>query len=140
MACLNSLLACREAWALCRALPDRTAAPVARLAEAFRNVDLAIAHAVYLESIVEYVARGGRSRGSFLVAGPADAQALDGTGAGWPVELNDPGAFVDRHVLEITLDEGLRPRTSWVPVRPIPTPDSWFETVWQSYRNDEVIR
>jgi succinate dehydrogenase/fumarate reductase flavoprotein subunit len=130
----------REAWKLCRELPGRAAANPRELGEAFRNLDLAIAHAAFLESIAEYLVRGGRSRGSYLVVDPTPGSSPDGLLETRPVSLNPPGAFVDDHILEITLGEGLRPMTSWAPVRPIPSPDTWFETVWQAYRDDEVIR
>jgi len=93
-----------------------------------RNRDLCLAHAVYLAAIAEYLERGGQSRGSFLVLGE------DGQWA-----LNLPGAFVDSHVLEVSVGDGLTPRTAWVDVRPIPEDEGWFETVWKAFRNGTVF-
>ena len=94
----------------------------------FRNRDLCLAHAVYLAAIAEYLERGGQSRGSFLVLGD-DGQ--------WT--LNPPGAFVDSHVLEVSVDADLTLRTAWVDIRPIPEDDGWFETVWKAFRNGAVF-
>jgi succinate dehydrogenase/fumarate reductase flavoprotein subunit len=93
-----------------------------------RNRDLCLAHAVYLAAIAEYLERGGQSRGSFLVLGD-DGQ--------WT--LNPPGAFVDSHVLEVSVGDGLTPRTAWVDVRPIPEDEGWFEIVWKAFRNGTVF-
>ena len=121
--------ASREAWALCRELDRVSWAPdVAHIPAVFRNRDLCLAHAVYLSAITEYLERGGQSRGSYLVLDADEAFAL-----------NPPDAFVDRHVLEICVDQDLDLHKAWVPVRPIPQDDPWFETAWTSYRDGTVF-
>ena len=121
--------AARDAWALCREIDRCSWAPdVARIPAVFRNRDLCLAHAVYLSAITEYLERGGQSRGSYLVLDADEAFAL-----------NPPDAFVDRHVLEICVDQDLDLHKAWVPVRPIPQDDPWFETAWTSYRDGTVF-
>jgi succinate dehydrogenase/fumarate reductase flavoprotein subunit len=121
--------AAEEAWRLCRDLDALAGADgPADLPAAFRNRDLCLAHAVYLAAVAEYLERGGHSRGSFLV--------LDELGR-WT--LNPPGAFVDSHILEVSVGRGFLPRTSWVDVRPLPAEDGWFETAWKAYRNGTVF-
>jgi len=105
----------------------------------FRNLDLALAHAVYLEAIAEYIERGGESRGSYIVANPAGAIACLPLGPEWRFNLSPPGAFVENHILELSVNDQLEVHKTWVSVRPIPTPDSWFETVWRAYRDDELM-
>jgi succinate dehydrogenase/fumarate reductase flavoprotein subunit len=39
------------------------------------------------------------------------------------------------HILEISLDKDLRIKKKWVPVRPVPKKELWFENVWKEYRN-----
>jgi succinate dehydrogenase/fumarate reductase flavoprotein subunit len=175
-----------EAWALYEQLrTEPHARSIAELPDVFRNLDLALAHAVYLEAIGEYLAQGGQSRGSYIVVDrggtlscpalgdpPALAQASrelrrglaeapsvrPATAGEWRFDLNRPGAFVDEHILEISIDPLASPpitqrgaagpastasdsvRKRWVKVRPIPEPGTWFETVWRAYREDEVIR
>jgi hypothetical protein len=121
--------AARDAWALCREIDRCAWAPdVARIPAVFRNRDLCLAHAVYLSAITEYLERGGQSRGSYLV--------VDAKGE---FALNPPGAFVDQHILEMFVDQDLDVRKAWVPIRPIPQNDTWFETAWKSYRDGTVF-
>jgi len=121
--------ASRDAWALCRELDRCSWAPdAAQIPAVFRNRDLCLAHAVYLSAIVEYLERGGQSRGSYLVVDANEA-----------FTLNPPDAFVDQHVLEICVDRDLDVHKAWVPVRPIPQDDPWFETAWTSYRDGTVF-
>ncbi len=134
-----------EAWALYEQARQRQwAREPSELPAIFRNVDLALAHAVYLEAIGEYLARGGQSRGSCLVVNPEGDVTCDALGAEWRFSLNAPGAFVDQHILEVSIDpdaaSGKNVRKQWVKVRPIPVPDIWFETVWKAFRENEVIR
>ena len=137
--------AAREAWALYEQVSNRPwARDVSELPGVFRNLDLALAHAVYLEAISEYLARGGQSRGSFLVVNRAGDISCQALGEEFRFSLNAPGAFVDQHILEVSVDAQVGPemnvRREWVAVRPIPSPDTWFESVWKAYREDEVIR
>ena len=118
-----------DAWRMCRGLDARAGVSGPdELPDAFRNRDLALAHAVYLTAITEYLERGGLSRGSFLV--------VDGAGA-W--SLNPPDAFVDSRILEVSVGHDLTPRTEWVAIRPIPGGDAWFETAWKAYRDGTVF-
>ena len=118
-----------DAWRMCRGLDARAwVSGPGELPDAFRNRDLALAHAVYLTAITEYLERGGLSRGSFLVVDDADA---------W--SLNPPDAFVDGRILEVAVGHDLTPRTEWVAIRPIPGGDEWFETAWKAYRDGTVF-
>ena len=121
--------AAREAQGLCRGFDAQAmAGGPGDLPAVFRNRDLCLAHAVYLAAIAEYLERGGQSRGSFLVAGEAGE---------WT--LNPPGAFVDSHVLEVSVDRDLAVRADWVDIRPIPEEDGWFETAWKAFRDGTVF-
>jgi succinate dehydrogenase/fumarate reductase flavoprotein subunit len=39
-----------------------------------------------------------------------------------------------QNILEVSLDENLAVQKQWVPVRPVPKEDMWFENVWHEYR------
>jgi succinate dehydrogenase/fumarate reductase flavoprotein subunit len=133
--------ACREAWTTCEAVVENAAAAnVGELGDVFHNIEMSIAHAAYLQSIDEYLARGGQSRGSYLVVDADGEQACAALGDAWRFNLNEADAFVDQHVLEITVDGGWQVHTAWTPVRSIPDTESWFETVWRDYRDDKIIR
>jgi hypothetical protein len=105
----------------------------------FRNRDLCAAHVVYLEALAEYLARGGQSRGSWIVIDPGGDPVSDALGDAWRFSVNPPGAFVDAHILEVTLESEGRVRKNWVPIRPIPADDGWFENVWKAHRNGSVF-
>jgi hypothetical protein len=121
--------AAHDAQAMCQGFDAQARADGAKdLPAVFRNRDLCLAHAVYLAAIAEYLERGGQSRGSYLVAGDAGQWVL-----------TPPGAFVDSHVLEVSVNDDLTLRTAWVDIRPIPEDDGWFETVWKAFRNGTVF-
>ena len=130
-----------EAWALCRELRERSwAGDPPDLPGVFKNLELSLTHALYLEAIDEYIVQGGQSRGSYLIIDGQGQPADAGIGEEWRFSVNRPGAFVDDHILEVSVDERLKARKLWVKVRPIPHADTWFEAVWKAYRDDKVIR
>ena len=125
-----------EAWAL---LADTervswAAAPSA-LPSVFRNLDLCVAHAVHLDAIAEYLERGGQSRGSCLVVNPGGDPAIAADDCIARFILESPGSFVDQHILEIALEGDRATRKVWVPVRPIPEADTWYESIWKAFRD-----
>jgi len=109
-----------------------------RLPLAFRAADLCLTHAVYLETIRAYLEAGGRSRGSVLVLDGSGASAVGNFGDRWRFDCNRPGAWVDQHVLEVAFVAPGEVRTTWVPVRPIPAVEGWFERVWADFRAGTV--
>jgi hypothetical protein len=107
---------------------------------AFKVLDLALTHAVYLEAIREYLDRGGKSRGSFIVpdgSGRLPSPGLDGR---WAFSLAAPEDFTSRKILEISLDARGKVKKDWVDVRPIPSAESWFENVWNDFLEDKIVR
>ncbi|MBC7186927.1 MAG: FAD-binding protein [Calditrichaeota bacterium] len=133
--------AAAEAWEQLERLRTRLGVASPReLPEAFRDLDLCLTHAVYLEAMKEYLAKGGRSRGSYLVLDPVGEPPCAELAEEWRFTLNEQGAFVNEHILEVQLDEAGELHTRWVPVRPIPREDSWFENVWYEFRRDNIVR
>jgi hypothetical protein len=129
------------AWRLHRRL--HRSLPVAGpegLSGAFRVLDHALTQAVYLEAMREYLARGGRSRGSYLILDPNGEQPCPTLGRDWAFSLATPEDEVNRRILEIRLDAAGRPEKHWADIRPIPDADLWFENIWNDYRNNAVIR
>jgi succinate dehydrogenase/fumarate reductase flavoprotein subunit len=107
---------------------------------AFRALDLALTHVVYLEALREYLARDGGSRGSFLVLDRQGQALHERLGESWRCIMPDRPASAASPILEIRLEDGGRIRTEWVDPRPIPRAAGWFETVWDDYRHDRVVR
>jgi len=129
------------AWRLYRRLlRSLPAAGPDGLPQAFRILDHALTHAVYLEAIGEYLARGGRSRGSYLVLDPRGTKPCPTLGEEMAFSLASPEDDVNRRILEIKLNTAGRPEKRWVDVHPIPESDLWFENIWNDFRDDSIIR
>ena len=110
------------------------------LPAALKNLDLCLTHALYLEAIEEYLEKGGKSRGSYLVMDPEGDKPNKEMDADWKFSLNDEAAFVEKKILEIYLDRNGRVQKEWVDIRPVPDEDVWFENVWNKYMRDEIVR
>jgi succinate dehydrogenase/fumarate reductase flavoprotein subunit len=129
-----------EAWALLADIEHVSwAADPSTLPAVYRNLDLCVAHAVYLDAIAEYLERGGQSRGSYLVVNPDGDPSIATDDRSYRFVLETPGSFVDEHILEIALAGGQATRKAWVPVRPIPQTDTWYESVWKAFRDGTVF-
>ncbi len=130
-----------DAWSLYARLRDRTRVSSARMwPTAFKNLDLCLTHAVYLEAVAEYLDRGGGSRGSYLVKDPEGDKPCAALDDAWRFSLSHPQDFVNHHICEISLDEKGKVCKRWVAVRSIPDTEEWFENVWNAYRRDDIIK
>ncbi len=133
--------AVQAAWELFSKMKqEMKVASVKELPAAFRNLDLCLTHALYLEAIAEYLEKGGKSRGSYLVMDPAGKKPCEQLGDEWKFSLNQEKDFVDQKILEICLDHNFNIKKQWVDVRPIPQEDSWFENVWNEYLRDNIVK
>jgi succinate dehydrogenase/fumarate reductase flavoprotein subunit len=130
------------AWNLYRTMKrDFAAASPEDVPDAFRVLDLCLTHAVYLDAMGEYLEKGGRSRGSFVVPDPKGEKPCDSLEDRWRFSRNRKGAYVDRAILEIQYDDSRGETvTRWIDIRPVPEEDGWFERVWKENMNDEIIR
>lgn len=136
----------READRVEKALSDALAAnevvPGARdrrqIVHAWETRNLLLTHAAFLKSIHAYIEAGGGSRGAYLVVGDK-ATRRGGDGAMGTVD-SAKGPLMS-FVKERLEDRGRRVKitgpsldVSWEDIRPLPTDDSWFETVWAEAR------
>jgi succinate dehydrogenase/fumarate reductase flavoprotein subunit len=136
--------AVEDAWAQFKRLEQSGCSyeTPADVAEVLRNRQLCFAHAVYLEAILFALQSGVGSRGSAIVLTRDGDEVHDKLGDEWRMALEDPG-FREK-VLETvaTLDgaDALYPavKNQWVPRRPIPKTDAWFETAWASFRSGKI--
>ncbi len=123
-----------EAWAQYRRI---SAAPdPANVAESLRNCQLCFAHAVYLESVRFALESGVGSRGSAIVVDPSGVAIHARLGDDWRV-IREDEAFRDK-VQETTATPGGAVTHAWVARRPLPHPDSWFETAWARFRDGKI--
>ncbi|MBT7617018.1 MAG: FAD-binding protein [Calditrichaeota bacterium] len=133
-------IAVSEGWEQYRKLKERIRTTASNsLPLVFKALDLCLTHAIYLEAIAEYISRGGASRGSYIVLDPDGKTHCDELGKEWRFSINDRDDFVNRKILEISLDTDDNVIKNWVDPRPIPDDDLWFENVWQDYRDGNVI-
>ena len=106
--------------------------------ETLRNRQLCFAHCLYLEAVLFAVRSGVGSRGSAMVLDPGGEPVDDRLGAQWRmVPEND--AF-RAQVLETQAQPGGSVASRWVPRRPIPESDLWFETAWARFREGEIYQ
>jgi len=133
--------AIQQAWNLYSKMEKEMKIASAKdLPAAFRNLDLCLIHALYLEAISEYLEKGGKSRGSYLVMDPAGKKPCDQMGDEWKFSLNAEDDFVNHKILEIYMDDNSNVKKQWVDVRPIPQEDSWFENVWNEFMKDNIVK
>ena len=91
----------------------------------------------YLESMLDYITEGGKSRGSALYT--------DAEGAKPYPALPDTFTFTldsgekDEYIQEMSYSDG-ECSFSWRKVRPIPADDDFFENVWRGYRENRNVR
>jgi succinate dehydrogenase/fumarate reductase flavoprotein subunit len=131
----------KEAKRLVQRLPKVLRTRDARaVTTAFWAADLCLTHLVYLEAIQAYLEAGGRSRGSVLVLDGAGELPFPTLEEGWRFGVNEADAPVDREILEVWVKSGGEVATRWVPVRPIPSAEGWFEEVWTKYREGRIVR
>ena len=78
---------------------------------------------------------GVGSRGSGMVMDPVNGQAIHpGLGDDWRFQ---PENETFRHQQMVTVAEkGSR----WIPCRPIPEADDWFENVWADFRKKTIYQ
>ena len=100
--------------------PDtRRAKDFRALRELLVTYDTLVTRLAMLSAIDAYIGDGGKSRGSFLIPG---TDGIDTAHAGLVLET------------VLTREHGhLTARNRFVPVRPIPETDNWFETVYNEY-------
>jgi succinate dehydrogenase/fumarate reductase flavoprotein subunit len=125
-----------EAADLLNQLPDKIGSgSVTELADSFLLMDHCITHFVYLETIKAYIEKGGRSRGSYIIA---DMSRQEGPIASESVlrpELCTYDRDIENKIIEVGFRNG-RVRINLAEVREIPVQYLWFEKVWKEYIED----
>jgi succinate dehydrogenase/fumarate reductase flavoprotein subunit len=107
------------------------------LREALRDRQLCFAHVVYLEAVKYAVQSGVGSRGSAMVINAENGtKAHAMLGADWRFEPEDE-SFRERVLVTDAAPDGSVSNT-WIPRRPIPESDLWFETAWAAFREGRI--
>ena len=96
------------------------------LYDALINRDILLTQLVYLSAIRDYIADGGKSRGSYLLLKGDEADLLKVN-----AEIDtEHAAFVQNTMLS----EDMNVKSVFEPARPLPESEQWFETVWNKFR------
>ncbi len=106
------------------------------LGESLRNRQLCFAHAVYLEAVAFALETGTGSRGSSITLDPQGVKVHERLDDSWRIVPEDE-TFREQ-VLETTASADGSVTSSWVARRPLPHPDSWFETAWAAFRESKI--
>lgn len=127
-----------KAWGQVRRLARAGCKVVSRehLKYAFRVRQLAFAQAVYLDAIKFSLESGVGSRGSCIVLDPMGNQVHEILDSSWKIAVEDT-SFRTK-VLETLCKKEGEVQNQWIPCRPIPESDSWFEKTWARYRNGDI--
>ncbi len=107
------------------------------LRETLRNRHLCFAHGVYLQAIRQAVADGMGSRGSAIVLDPeGDLAAHAQLGDDWRFQAENTD-FREKVLITESAPNGVAV-SRWIPRRPIPESDLWFETAWAAFREGKI--
>jgi succinate dehydrogenase/fumarate reductase flavoprotein subunit len=101
-------------------------------AEALRNLQLCLAHAVYLEAIAASIRQGVGSRGSALELYP---DGVELPGIGWRYRMENREF---RSQVQMTRFDNGEVKNYWEPCRPLPECNGWFENIWNDYREQKI--
>ena len=115
---------------------ENTADNAFTLLELVINYDSLVTSAAMLASILAYVRDGGLSRGSYVITDKS-AEDLVRDASGVVCDTVHRGVIGRVSALS---GSGISFGTAWVPVRPIPSEDNWFETVMRQFREGEIYR
>jgi len=128
----------QEAKDALKRLPEVTRiSSIDELPYAYQNYDLLLTQYVYLSAIANYIEKGGKSRGSYLVHNPNGEIPLPNLPELFRFSLDD--GRLSKMVQEVYYENG-ECYFEWSPVKPIPKGDDWFENVWNDYRRGEIFR
>jgi hypothetical protein len=103
---------------------------------AFRTRQLAFSQAIYLDAIMFSLDSHVGSRGSSIILDADGLKIHEKLDNSWRIAPEDT-SFRKKVLETLYLGEG-KIQHRWIPCRPIPESDSWFETTWARFRNGEI--
>ena len=97
----------------------------------YHLLDMLISQKVYLSAMLDYVRRGGGSRGSALYTSPEGEKPGEKMPELYRCRMDEGrlGGMIQE--IRLLPEECL---ITWRPVRPIPEPDYFFENQWKAFR------
>ncbi len=107
------------------------------LKRVYKLRDNLIAQKCYALSMLDYMAQGGKSRGSALYHDDCGNKPYAFLPETFRYSLDDGSK--DGLIQEMSYTEG-KCAFTWRPVRPVPDEDDFFENVWREFRKDSNVR
>ena len=107
------------------------------LKRVYKLRDNLIAQKCYALSMLDYIAQGGKSRGSALYHDDDGNKPYAFLPETFRYSLDDGSK--DGLIQEMSYTEG-KCAFTWRPVRPVPDEDDFFENVWREFRKDSNVR
>lgn len=95
-----------------------------------------ISQKVYLASMIDYLAEGGKSRGSALYTDETGSIHIPNLDSRFTYSLEDES--IESQIQEVRYESGALIFSRRSP-RPIPDEDDFFENVWARYREDKCV-
>ena len=111
----------------------------AELPAAIQNLHLCLTHTAFLRTIQTLIARGGGSRGGYMILDDEGDLAVT-TKRGTELPHRSENAAMRQEILETRLAAPGDFEVYPVPVRPLPEDDSWYETTWRQWLKGEIFR
>jgi hypothetical protein len=95
---------------------------------------------MYLSAIREYIQQGGQSRGSYLVSNDTGELPAARLADVFRYQLADDTLMSYICEASINFEDDWSCSFAWIPVRPIPQENYWFETLWADFRSGALWR
>lgn len=106
---------------------------IGELPAALVNRDLLISQYIYLSAMLDYIKRGGVSRGSYMIAAENNGAKIHEKINLRYISGSDENSAM---IQEVKLTKEGNVCITWRPCRPIPDSPQWFENVWREYKSD----
>jgi len=105
--------------------------------EVFQNYDMLVCQYTYLHSMLTYLQKGGKSRGSYIIVEDFGEHEFNHGNLEFQYSIDTKHSNVT--VVSTYDEKSYTIQTHFEPVREIPSEDVWFERVWEQYRNGEIF-
>lgn len=109
-----------------------------QLPEAVQNHHLCLTHVAFLQALDELLARGGGSRGAYMVLDREGSLVVD-TAQGPRLPHRPENMQMRQEILEVRLNEQGEFDVWATQVRPLPQDDSWYENTWREWREKRIF-
>jgi succinate dehydrogenase/fumarate reductase flavoprotein subunit len=107
--------------------------------EWLKNIDLLITERAMLDASIKLLESLGQGRGSFIYREKSNQDSGYVPTDGKSEDRLSQGKALTSKVIETWIDKEGNAHSEFVPVRPVPKSEDWFETVWARFKKGEVF-